>query len=328
MTTAGSPGPQPEPRAAAGPAAGDTTGADAVPMAARGRLASVAAGRARSSLESVAGGVGLDLAGFDYLTEVMGCVVVHLGWSWYSCGAYGFGAGGFGSLQSAYANGPTLVTGRDNGGFAPYGKAVRDAWDTSLERLLREAADVGADGVIGIRATRRRVPGSVSDDEFVLLGTAVRSRGSVRPRRPFATDLGGDRFAVLLRSGWVPSGYAILVTLGVRHDDWQTMQASTMWAGNQEVPGYTQLVNETRNGARDQLTRRLRQLGGDAAIASDMAMRVWEVEPGENHRDHVCEVTISGTALAAFDRTAHPPGPRPLTVMPLTDSTRLSGRPR
>lgn len=295
----------------------------------RGRLESVAAGRARSSLESVAGGAGLDLVGFDYLTEVMGCVVVHLGWSWYSCGTYGLG-GGFGSLQTSYAS-RTLVSGRDGGGFAPYGKAVRDAWDTALARLLDEAAAVGADGVIGIRATRRRIPGSASDDEFVLLGTAVRSRGGTRPRRPFATDLGGDRFAVLLRAGWVPTGYSIVVTLGVRHDDWRTMQSSTMWAGNQEVTGYTDLVNETRNGARDQFARRMSRLGGESAIASDMAMRVWEIEPGENHRDHICEVTISGTALTTFERsTPHPPGgpPRPLTVIPLTDSTRLAGRPR
>ncbi len=295
----------------------------------RGRLESVAAGRARSSLESVAGGAGLDLVGFDYLTEVMGCTVVHLGWSWYSCGAYGYG--GFGTLQTSYASGPTLVSGRDSGGFAPYGKAVRDAWDTALARLLDEAAAVGADGVIGIRATRQRIPGSSSDDEFVLLGTAVRSRGGTRPHRPFATDLGGDRFAVLLRAGWVPTGYSIVVTLGVRHDDWRTQQASTMWAGNQEVTGYTDLVNETRNGARDQFARRMSRLGGESAIASDMAMRVWEIEPGENHRDHICEVTISGTALTTFERsTPHPPGgpPRPLTVIPLTDSTRLAGRPR
>lgn len=295
----------------------------------RGRLESVAAGRARSSLESVAGGAGLDLVGFDYLTEVMGCTVVHLGWSWYSCGNYGLG-GGFGSLQTSYAS-RTLVSGRDGGGFAPYGKAVRDAWDTALARLLDEAAAVGADGVIGIRATRRRIPGSSSDDEFVLLGTAVRSRGGTRPRRPFATDLGGDRFAVLLRAGWVPTGYSIVVALGVRHDDWRTMQSSTMWAGNQEVTGYTDLVNETRNGARDQFARRMSRLGGESAIASDMAMRVWEVEPGENHRDHICEVTISGTALTTFERsTPQPSGgpPRPLTVIPLTDSTRLAGRPR
>lgn len=304
----------------------------ALPPAARGRLESVAAGRARSSLESIAGGVGLDLVGFEPLTEVMGCVVVHLGWNWYSCGAFGYGGRAFGNVGGTSFTGPTLVSGRDRGGFAPYGKAVRDAWDTALERLLAEAAQVGADGVVGIRSTRQRIPGSVSDDEFVLMGTAVRSRGRVRPGRPFATDLGGDRFAVLLRSGWVPTGFGIVVTLGVRHDDWATQQASTMWAGNSEVGGFTQLVHETRKGARDQFGARMHRLGGESAIVADMKMRVWEVEPGEGHRDHVCEVTIAGTALTTFDRTVARTGtagtgPRPLTVMPLTDRTRLAGRP-
>jgi uncharacterized protein YbjQ (UPF0145 family) len=296
----------------------------ALPEAARGRLASVAAGHARSSLESVAGGAGLGLVGFDPVTEVMGCVVVHLGWSWYSCGYWGM-SGGYGNVYSAPT---TLVTGVHGGGFAPYGKAVQGAWNTALQRLLAEAAAVGADGVVGITPTRRRVPGSVSDDEFVLLGTAVRARGGVRPRRPFATDLGGDRFAALLRAGWVPTGFSMTVAVGVRHDDWATQQAASVWNGNQEVPGYTQLVHDTRRATRDQFGRSLARLGSENAIVSDMRMRIWEVEPSENHRDHICEVTISGTGLVSYRRSTRAAAPRVLTVMPMTDRTRLQGRQR
>lgn len=303
-----------------------------LPEAARGRLDSVAAGRARSSLESVAGGAGLGLVGFEPVTEVMGCVVVHLGWSWYSCGQWGMNGG----YRTGFTAPPTLVTGRHRGGFAPYGKAVQDAWNTALSRLLAEAAAVGADGVVGITPSRRRVPGSTNDDEFVLLGTAVRAHGAIRPRRPFATDLGGDRFAALLRAGWVPAGFTMTVAVGVRHDDWVTQQAASVWSGNQEVPGYTELIHDTRTATRDQFGRALARLGSENAIVSDMAMRIWEVEPGENHRDHICEVTIRGTGLVAYRRTPHgtpPAGPAPLTVLPLTvlpltDRTRLQGSKR
>lgn len=291
------------------------------PAGARGRLASVAAGRARSSLESVAGTAGLRLVGFDPLTEVMGCVVSHLGWFGCQCG--------YGAMNSptVYTS-RTLVSGVHKRGFAPYGKAVQSAWNTALSRLLDEAAAVGADGVVGIRPTRRRLPGLAANDEFILLGTAVRARGDVRPHRPFATDLGGDRFAALVRGGWIPAGYTVTVAVGVRHDDWRSQQSTHVWSGNQEVLSFTELVHDTRRAARDQFARALTRDGAETAILTDMRLRTWEIRVGGDHTDHLCEVTLEGTGAVAYQRRA-PTGPaagRPLTVLPLTDPrTRGNG---
>jgi hypothetical protein len=56
--------------------------------------------------------------------------------------------------------------------------------------------------------------------------------------------------------------------------------------------------------------------GADGAIVSSMDLRVWEIEPGENHLDHVAEATVFGTALARFHTDTAPPT-RTLTFLPL-----------
>ena len=60
----------------------------------------------------------------------------------------------------------------------------------------------------------------------------------------------------------------------------------------------------------------MHESGADGAIVSSMDLRVWEIEPGENHRDHVAEATVFGTALARFHTDTAAPT-RTLTFLPL-----------
>lgn len=294
----------------------------AVPEAARRRLDHVLAGRARSSLEPVSGAAGLESAGFDPVTEVMGCVVLHLGFATPVCGYYG--SGGMVPVSR------TVVSGNDRMGQVPGGRAVDGAWATALSRLLAEVVAVGADGAVGIVPTRRRIPGSVSDEEFVVLGTAVRARSATRPRTPFATDLSGAHFSALLRGGWVPAGFAIRVTQGIRHDDWATRATMQRFTANAEVDGLTDLVTRTRDDARRGFTTRMARLGGEAAVVSSVRLRTWATEAGEGHRDHLAEATVTGTALVSFDRHAAARTGAALTILPLDSNAgeRRGGRRR
>lgn len=295
--------------------------AERLPAPALRRLENVARGSARGSLESLAGTAGLAVAGFDAVTEVMGCTVVHLGFRNSACGYYTIGFG-----QRAR----TFVSGQDRLGLLPAARAVDAAWGSALDRLLAEAGAVGADGVVGITSTRRRVPGSVADDEFVLVGTAVRARSVTRAPHPFATDLSGDRLAALLGNGWVPAGYAVRVSQGIRHDDWRTQSSMSRWTANVEVEGLTELVTATRSDARRAFEGRVRRLGGEVAVVSSMTLRTWRSEAGENHVDHLAEATVSGTALVSFRTPAGPLAGTPLTIMPLVDAggQRRGGRRR
>ena len=280
-----------------------------LPPVARARIDRAAADGVRTSLLSAGGAAGIQVAGFDLVGEVLGTTVMQIGWSGYGgCGwQAGLGGGFFG---------PAAVSGQSRwSGYAPYVRAVRQGRDTALDRLLQEAAALGADGVVGVRFTDDRM--DATKREFMALGTAVRSRGRQRPAAPFTTELGGQDVAKLLAAGWVPVGMAYGISVAVRHDDWRTQRQNSMFAGNMEVSGYTELLNHVRADARRDFTARAARLGADAVLLSGLWSRMWPVEIGENHTDHVAECVITGTAIASFRPGKPAATTSSLTILPL-----------
>jgi uncharacterized protein YbjQ (UPF0145 family) len=266
-----------------------------LPPVARARIERAAADGVRTSLLSADGLAGIEAAGFEAVGEVLGTAVMQISWSGYGgCGwTPGFG-GGFGGFA-----GPATVSGPSRwSGYEPYASAVRHGRDTALNRLHQEAAALGADGVVGVRLVEESMEGQKR--EFMALGTAVRSRGRQRPRTPFTTDLGGQDLAKLLAAGWVPAGISYGLSIAVRHDDWRTRNQAGYWAGNVEVRGYTELLTHVRADARRRFAAQAAKLGGDAALLSNLWSRVWPVEIGENHTDHVAECVVTGNAIARF----------------------------
>jgi len=105
----------------------------------------------------------------------------------------------------------------------------------------------------------------------------------------------------------------------------------TSWgAGNSEVVGYTDVVNQTRHDARVQLERDVSRLGAEGVVVSsmDMAVRDRECPMQEHRKDHVVEVTIIGTATARFARPHHPPRGASLAIMSLDPERRQAARVR
>jgi uncharacterized protein YbjQ (UPF0145 family) len=281
-----------------------------LPPVAQARIARAAADGVRTSLLPTAGAVGLQSAGFEVVGEVLGTTVMQIGWTGFGgCGWYpGLGAGIFGP--------GTMTSGGHTRwrGYAPYVAALKTGRNTALDRLLQEATALGADGVVGVQLTESRIDGTKR--EFMALGTAVRSRGAERPGRPFTTDLSGQDVAKLLTAGWVPAGIAYGISVAIRHDDWRTRSQIGVFAGNTEVSGYTELITHVRADARARFRSRVAEIGADGAVASDLSLRVWEIEPSENHRDHVAESMVIGTAVARFHRGPTAPT-RSLSILPL-----------
>ncbi len=171
--------------------------------------------------------------------------------------------------------------------------------------------------------------------EFKAIGTAVRAQGAGVPppgpalRKPFTSDLTGQDFAKLMMAGWAPVGLALGISVGARHDDWLTVGQTRWGAGNAEVIGYTELVNEVRHDGRVQLEKDVRRLGAEGVVVSRMDMRVHEREcPMQEHgRDHVVEITVVGTATARFTSPgARPPGS--LAILSLDPQRRQAARVR
>lgn len=264
-----------------------------LPPVAAARVARAQASGVHTSLLSAPAAASLQSVGLDPVGEVMGCIVEQIGWQGYlGCGAtWGYGSG-FGSAPV-----PSIGSRESRwSGFRNYADAIRRGYATALSRLMLEAQALGADGVVGINLTVGQLSGA---REFLALGTAVRARSSARPSRPFSTDLPGSDVAKLMQAGWVPASLVIGFDVVIRHDDWATVTQSRSWS-NTEVAGYTELTQHARLLVREDVHQQARRLGADGFVASEISMRIFEVEPGENHRDHVAETLLTGTAVAQF----------------------------
>jgi uncharacterized protein YbjQ (UPF0145 family) len=245
--------------------------------------------------------------------------------------------------------GPERVgQGQERDGQGPLGPLVRamdQARRTAVERMTAQCAELGGDGVVGLRVSR----GSylLGGQEFSAIGTAVRARGATggaapaagdsagrgatggaaqRLLAPFTSDLSGQDFAKLIMAGWVPAGLVFGVAIGACHDDWQTTRQTRRWSGNREVAGWTEVVNQSRRDAGRRLQADVQRLGGEGAVIASMQLRVsvrdCPAQPGR--RDHIIEASVLGTAVARFARADQDKGSASpaLAVLPLVPQSR------
>jgi uncharacterized protein YbjQ (UPF0145 family) len=285
--------------------------------------------------------------GFEPAGQVLGAAVYNVGYTGgYNCpGAWGFG-------QFTPARTQTQVSSRGGyGSFAPLVQTMYEARHKAIDRMATECAELGGHGVVGVRLTIGAFP--AGGLEFKAIGTAVRApgvppvsqwgggaggsarsggRGGQGGRQPFTSDLSGQDFAKLIMKGWVPSGLALGISIGSRHDDWLTVGQTRWGSGNAEVTGYTELVNDARHDSRQQLEKDVRRLGGEGVViaAMDMQVRERECPAMEGRRDHIVEATCVGTAIARFssaERHGGSPG-KTLAVMSLDPQRRQAARIR
>ncbi|GAA5177809.1 hypothetical protein GCM10023322_03420 [Rugosimonospora acidiphila] len=264
--------------------------------------------------------------GFSPVGQVLGSAVYNVGWSYTGCGYYGRGlAMGGGWVRGGFAGGGMPGGGIAGGGFAGGGgwgiapvvpvpatqELLNQARHRAVERMRRECAGLGGDGVVGVRLSVR----SFYDNglEFMAIGTAVRADGAKRPRRPFTSDLSGQDFAKLIRAGWVPVALVQGVGAMVRHDDWSVMSQRRSWY-NQELAGNTELVHAARDAARKSLAADARHRSGHTVLLRDMMLQVsgQRCSSGGEGEDHVANCFIWGTAVVPFETTASLEAPLPM----------------
>ncbi len=267
---------------------------------------------------------GIRSVGFEPVGQVLGAAVYNIGFTGgYNCpGAWA----GYGPSAVTFRVGTQVSSRGGYGSFGPLTQAMYEARHKAIDRMLAECAELGGHGIVGVSLTIGAFP--AGGLEFKAIGTAVRAPGAPPLPRPFSSDLSGQDFAKLISSGWVPAGLALGISIGARHDDWMTVGQTRWGAGNAEVIGYTELVNDTRHDARLQLEKDVRRLGGEGVTVARMDLRVHEREcPMQEHgKDHIVEVTIVGTAMARFASEAKPPPP--LAILSLDPQRRQAARVR
>jgi uncharacterized protein YbjQ (UPF0145 family) len=282
--------------------------------AARARMASIRSSGTWGSALTTDEFAAIRGVGFEPVGQVFGAAVYGAGTTGYRCpGVWRPSGGGAPARPATQVSGPG-----GTGSFGPLVQAMYAARHAAIDRMTAECAELGGNGVVGVRLSRGSFP--LGGTEFRAIGTAVRVPGaSAGPPEPFTSDLSGQDFAKLLTTGWVPVGLVLGISIGSRHDDRTTARQARWTSGNAEVAGWTELVSSSRHDARIQLESDVRRLGAEGVVIAGMSVqvRVRDCPETVGRRDHVVEATLIGTAIARFAPTARPRSGPALAIMSL-----------
>ena len=195
---------------------------------------------------------------------------------------------------------------------------VEAAWaqgfGSAFQRMLEEAADAGAHGVIGVVDTSAHVA-DLSIVEFHLLGTAVVVRDAPPPAggQPWSTYLAGMRLTKLLEAGMMPvSVVASMVSVRV----WASCVTEFLsegqaygWGGSGSAgTAEIEQVSRARAAARSLARQRIRdQLGADELHGARSGLDWRELGQG----DEIVECTLRGTRVRRFKEVDPLTAPRP-----------------
>jgi hypothetical protein len=191
---------------------------------------------------------------------------------------------------------------------------VEQAWaqgfGSAYGRLMEEAGEAGAHGVIGVVDTNRHLA-DLNVTEFHILGTAVVVEGwDPPPGTPiWTTSLAGQRLGKLLEAGLMPVSVvaamsSVRVWASCMTEYLMSGQAVT-WGqatGTDEVVQISKAHMEVRRLARDQVRG---MLGGDSLHGA--RLDVFE-RGGE---DQVIEAVLRGTRVRRFKDVDPIPVPKP-----------------
>lgn len=272
--------------------------------------------------------------GMQPLGYVQGYAVMQ--WSWFMAtgGMGGFGLGG--TWNAPTRHGQYVEQWRCPHGFVSaehrmYGmnyeltwleQSWATGWGLAMQRMIDEASELEATGVIGIIDEMRPLAGG-GTVEFRASGTAVRVADAPRPQPPFTTYLSGQRLAKLFEAGFAPVSVAATMAsvrmLGYCITHYQLAGAAGgSWygasAGGASGVGPVDQVNRAEAAARRLARERIRtQLGAD--VLHGATLEQFHREIGEGDLSIQC--TLKGSRVRQFK--AFDPLPEPRPVVRLSD---------
>ncbi|HEV8064033.1 MAG TPA: heavy metal-binding domain-containing protein [Acidimicrobiales bacterium] len=170
---------------------------------------------------------------------------------------------------------------------------------SAIDRMLLEAIELGADGVVGADVQHVEVGKGIW--ECTVTGTAVRVSGAAHARRPFVTTLGGADVAKLLGAGYVPATVVVAMTVGIVHDLLRAQAARNRFSSFREINHITALVQASRLHNRRQIDKGVADVGASGAILTGkMTVELEEHRVSTNHQDVVCQVSSVAATIVEF----------------------------
>ncbi len=194
-------------------------------------------------------------------------------------------------------------------------QALYQARELAMARMEEEAHELGAEGVIGVRLKVNRHAWGESLIEFVAVGTAVFAQEAAKKQyevpnfrapsgMPFTSDLSGQDFWMLLRSGFRP--VSLVMGNCVYHVAHQTLGGWFQSAGqNVEMPNFTQALYDARELAMERLQYEAQTDGAQGVVGTE----VYEWTHG-GWDAHVIEFFAIGTSVVPIHAVEAPPTPQ------------------
>ena len=177
-------------------------------------------------------------------------------------------------------------------------QAMYHARELAMSRMEEEANALGADGVVGVRLDINRYEWGNDLAEFIAIGTAVVSRDKNKTFRthrnmPFTSDLSGQAFWTLLKSGYRP--LSLVMGTCVYHVAHQGLLKSIGQIGqNQEQPNFTQALYDARELAMERMQQEAHEEQAEGIVEVKIS------EGSYGWASHVIEFFAVGTAVTAI----------------------------
>ncbi len=173
-------------------------------------------------------------------------------------------------------------------------QAMYHARELAMDRMEEEADVLGADGIVGVRLMVNMQQWGENLAEFMAIGTAIKHRSGENYRtvnnRPFTSDLSGQDFWTLLRTGYRP--VSMVMGTCVYHVAHQgVMQSLKRMGRNVEMENFTQALYDARELALSRMQAEAEAEQAEGIVGA----RVQESSFGWG--SHVIEYFAVGTAV-------------------------------
>jgi len=197
-------------------------------------------------------------------------------------------------------------------------KAMYHARELAMTRMRAEASAMGADGIVGVKLTIKRMEWDSQLLEFIAIGTGVVHGAGHKGFRahdggPFTSDLSGQDFWSLLHAGYRP----VEMVMGscVYHVAHRGVLAGlATLASNVELENFTSAMYEAREIAVERMQAEAAAAKAEGVVGVDIheGSHVWQ--------PHVIEFFAIGTAVLPLDETMAPAGiAEPMMVLSVND---------
>jgi uncharacterized protein YbjQ (UPF0145 family) len=244
------------------------------------------------------------------LCQVTGSCVFYLGWNpkqMFANSAYGRAGFMYGNAGFSYGG-----VGNTTSEIFQLSAAQHQVRQLAINRMLLEAKDVGAHGVIGVKLQPVTFDWGRGMVEVVATGTAIAWKGAEPAATPFACNLSGQEFRTLLDAGYLPLGLTFGTCAMYLYAGYMTQVATQRGifgttGVNQEMTEYTHCFYEARRNAILRMEDQANALSahGILNLSIEKNMQIHEVEVDVNdtkqHRNNlIVQFTALGTAIHAY----------------------------